>query len=145
MGWFMAEENQGVRWEHVKELRRYPELVWLDKHEWVPLLTINVVCYLIGGFPGWVWGSNVSTLVLCHATFALNSITHRFGGRKYDTADNSTNSLSIALVTFGEGWHNNHHHRPWRARLGDRPAEVDISWWGLVALERIGLVKDLKR
>jgi stearoyl-CoA desaturase (delta-9 desaturase) len=146
MGWFMIAENQETRWEYVKDFRRFPELVWLDKYEWVPLIGLNVLCYAIGGFAGWVWGCHVSTLLLCHATFGLNSITHSaVGSRRYDTPDDSTNFLPVALATFGEGWHNNHHRHPGRARLGEGLAEVDVTWVCLLALERVGLVKDLHR
>ena len=145
MGWFLAAENQETRWDHVKDFKRYPELVWLDRYEWVPILVMVALCWAIGGFAGWVWGANVSTLVLCHATFSLNSVTHRFGGRRYDTDDDSTNLLPVALLTFGEGWHNNHHRFPSRARLGEGALEVDISWWGLLLLERLGGVRDLRR
>ena len=143
--WFCARENQETREDLIKDYAKYPELVWLDRHEWVPVATLVVLCYSLLGFAGWVWGAHISTVCLYHATFSLNSVTHRFGPRRYDLDDASTNLGVVALVTFGEGWHNNHHKYPGRARLGDGPREIDVSWWGIVLLEKLGLVWGVRR
>jgi len=145
IGWFHRNVYQEPLWDYVREWLRFPELVWIHRHEAVPLVAINLICFAAGGFPGWVWGANVSTVLLCHATFALNSVTHlpALGSRRYDTPDDSTNFLPVALATFGEGWHNNHHRSPARARLGETAGELDVSWWGLLAFDRLGLVSDL--
>jgi len=143
--WFATVDNQPVRMELMRDFSSYPELVWLDRHEWFPLAVFVVFCYAVGGFAGWVWGANVSSVVLCHATFALNSITHRFGRRRYSISDHSTNVLPIALLTFGEGWHNNHHRWPGKARLGEGAREPDISYWGIWLMEKLGLVWGVRR
>jgi stearoyl-CoA desaturase (delta-9 desaturase) len=143
--WFVDAENQATRTELMRDFAAVPELRWLERNELVPILVLVVLCYAFGGFAGWVWAANVSTVALCHVTFALNSVSHRFGPRRYATKDRSTNLLSIALVTFGEGWHNNHHRWPGRARLGEGRREIDLSWWGLAAMERVGLIWNVRR
>ena len=143
--WFMARGNQPTRRELIKDFARYPELRFLDRHEWVPVLALIALCLAVGGFPGWVWGANVSTVLLCHSVFSINSISHRWGRRRYDVLDDSTNNFAVGLWAFGEGWHNNHHRWPARARLGERWWEVDLSWYGLWVLEKLGLVWDVRR
>ncbi|HET7662267.1 MAG TPA: acyl-CoA desaturase, partial [Rhodanobacteraceae bacterium] len=91
-----------------------------------------------------VWGFFVSTVVLFHMSVSINSLAHRFGTRRFDTRDDSRNNALLALITFGEGWHNNHHFFPGTARQGFRWWEIDITWYGLCLLERLGLVRDLK-
>lgn len=143
--WFMAQSMQATDEERIKEFKKYPELVWLDRHDWFPILFFVVFCYAVGGFPGWVWGANVSTLVLCHCVFSINSFSHRFGKRRYDLPDTSTNNFAVAIASFGEGWHNNHHQWPHRARLGETLGEIDISWYGIWVLEKLGIVWDVRR
>jgi stearoyl-CoA desaturase (Delta-9 desaturase) len=91
-----------------------------------------------------VWGFFVSTVVLFHASVTINSLAHRFGTRRFDTADNSRNNGWLALITFGEGWHNNHHYCPSTARQGFRWWEIDLTWYLLKGLALLGLVRDLK-
>ena len=91
-----------------------------------------------------VWGFFVSTVVLFHATVTINSLAHRWGRRRYATRDDSRNNPWLALITFGEGWHNNHHFFPGSARQGFRWWEVDLTWYGLRTLQLFGLVRDLK-
>lgn len=158
MGWFMARGNQATRRELIPDLTRFPELVWLDRNELAPILVFVAVCFgvgaggaalagtpvLAGGFAAWVWGANVSSVLLCHSIFSLNSVSHAIGSRRYDVGDRSTNQPLVALATFGEGWHNNHHRWPGRAYLGEGWREVDISWYGLRLLAALGLVSDLR-
>lgn len=143
--WFMAKRNQETNYDLIKDFARYPELVWLNKHEWVPVAVLVGLCFWIGGFAGWVWGANVSTLVLCHVTFSLNSVTHTFGKPDHEVDDDSTNLLPVAVATFGEGWHNNHHRFPARAKLGEKIWQIDISWYGILLLEKLHLVRDVRR
>ena len=91
-----------------------------------------------------VWGFCISTVVLFHATATINSLAHRFGRRRFPTRDDSRNNPWLALLTFGEGWHNNHHFYPGSARQGFRWWEVDLTWYGLRVLSALGLVWDLK-
>ena len=91
-----------------------------------------------------IWGFFVSTVVLFHATVTINSLAHRWGRQRFDTRDDSRNNLWLALITFGEGWHNNHHFFPGSARQGFRWWEIDLTWYGLRAMQALGLVRDLK-
>ena len=91
-----------------------------------------------------VWGFFISTVVLLHATFFINSLAHVFGSKRFKTSDDSRNSLLLALITLGEGWHNNHHHYPASARQGFRWWEIDLTWYGLRLMQAVGLVHSLK-
>lgn len=157
LGWFMARENFAARHELVKALARVPELRFIDR--WDALVPALLVLLLWGAgtlaaqfAPGLetsgaqlvVWGFCVSTVALYHATFSINSLAHRFGSRRYATRDASRNNLWLALLTFGEGWHNNHHHYPAAARQGFYWWEIDLTYAGLRLLERIGVISDLK-
>ena len=157
VGWLLARENYRTRLEEVRDLARFPELRFLDRFDaLVPLASI-AASYALGaalarfapdlGTDGpqmLVWGFVVSTVALYHGTFAINSIAHRFGTRPYATRDQSRNNALLALLTLGEGWHNNHHRYPGAARQGFRWWELDLSWLGLRALAALGLVWDLK-
>ena len=145
MLWFVGRRNQETRRELVEDWAKYPELTWLDRHEWVPVVTFIGICFAYGGFAGWVWGANVSTVLLCHATFSLNSVTHIWGPAAYEIDDDSTNLLPVAVATFGEGWHNNHHRFPGRARIGETVWQIDISWYGIWVLEKLRIVHNAKR
>ncbi len=128
----------------VPDLARFPELRWLDRHAWVPLAAYGLACAIIGGLPGFVWGFVLSTLAVFHATMLINSAAHLWGSRRYETPDRSRNSALLALLTFGEGWHNNHHHYVSSARQGFFWWEVDLSYYSLRALAWPGLVWDLR-
>jgi len=143
-GWFMARENFAPRDELVRSLARFPELRFLDRWDaLVPVLLVAAL-WIAGGAELVVWGFCVSTAALYHATFCINSLAHRYGSRRYATRDASRNNWWLALLTFGEGWHNNHHHYPASARQGFYWWEVDLTWWGLRALAACGLIRDLK-
>ncbi len=145
MLWFVGKDNQPTRSELMEDFSKYPELRFLDRFEWIPVLALVGITWWIGGFAGWVWGANVSTLLLCHATFSLNSVTHIWGPAKHKVDDDSTNLFPVALASFGEGWHNNHHRFPGRARIGEAFWQIDISWYGIWLLERVRVVSDVKR
>ncbi|HEX6882942.1 MAG TPA: acyl-CoA desaturase [Planctomycetota bacterium] len=156
VGWLLARENYRTRIEEVRDLARFPELCFLDRFDaLVPLASIAAF-YALGTAlehlaPGLgtdgpqmlVWGFVVSTVALYHCTFAINSIAHRFGSQPYETRDQSRNNALLALLTLGEGWHNNHHRYPGAARQGFRRRELDLSWYGLRVLAALGLVWDL--
>ena len=159
MGWFMARGNQATRTELIADFTEFPELVWLDKHEIVPILIFVLTCLAAGATWGWLtgeevatsavawwaWGANLSSVLVCHSVFSLNSISHSLGSRRYATDDLSTNNPVVALATFGEGWHNNHHRWPGRAFLGERLWEIDISWYGIKLMRTLGIVHDVRR
>ncbi|MCP4952131.1 MAG: acyl-CoA desaturase [Proteobacteria bacterium] len=155
--WFLTRDAFPIRWKQVKDLKRCRELVVLERLDWVPLMALGVFCFLIGewvqaSYPsletnGWqtlVWGFFISTTALYHATYTINSLAHRYGHRRFDTPDHSRNNFLLALLTLGEGWHNNHHRYPGAARQGFYWWEVDLSYMGLRVLETLGLVWNLR-
>jgi len=154
-GWFLAGENFRARSDLVPDLARFPELRWLDRYDAAVPAVLALALYALGaGLEGAgvatsgaqlvVWGFCVSTVALYHATFTINSLAHRFGSRRYATRDESRNSWWLALLTFGEGWHNNHHHFPGAARQGFYWWEVDLTYYGLRLLALLGVVRDLR-
>ena len=144
VGWFMSSRNDATKLERVRDLARYPELRWLDRYHLVPVVGYAAALWAAGGVPFLLWGYFVSTVLLWHGTFLVNSLAHVVGRRRYDTADASRNSLLIALVTLGEGWHNNHHHYQSTANQGWFWWEIDVTYYALRALASLGVVRDLR-
>jgi stearoyl-CoA desaturase (Delta-9 desaturase) len=157
MGWFLTTNGFRTDWKRIPDLARYPELRWLDRFDILVPVVLATGLFLIGvcikhlaphtGVSGGqllVWGFFVSTVVLFHATVTINSLAHRFGTRRFDTRDDSRNNFWLALLTFGEGWHNNHHFCPGSVRQGFRWWELDLTYYGLRLLELLGLVYGLK-
>jgi len=146
VGWILCDKYGSVDYdEKISDFAKYPELRFVDKYNLVGPWLLAIGCYLLAGWAGLVVGFFWSTVLLWHATFTVNSLAHVVGWRRYATADTSRNSLLIALYTGGEGWHNNHHYRPSSARQGFYWWEVDTSYYGLRALNLVGLVHDLRR
>lgn len=145
VGWVLSPEYDEYDQDQIRDLTKYPELVWLGKYYCIPPIILALACVLFHGLMGLVWGFFISTVILYHTTFAINSMCHMFGSRRYETGESSKNSLWLALVTLGEGWHNNHHHYPLSARQGFFWWEIDISYYILLGLEKIGLVWDIQR
>ena len=129
---------------NVRDLTRYPELRWVDAHDWVPLLAYATMCFAVAGVPGLVWGFSVSTLAVFHATMLINSAAHLWGSRRYATADRSRNNPILAVLTFGEGWHNNHHHYMSAARQGFFWWEIDVTYYVLRALSSLRIIWSLR-
>jgi stearoyl-CoA desaturase (delta-9 desaturase) len=154
VGWFLTARNFATDHDAVKDLGRYPELRWLDRYDIAVPVAFAAALTAFGAWLGpaqgtsgaqmLVWGFFVSTVVLFHATVTINSLAHRFGRRRYATRDDSRNNWLLALLTFGEGWHNNHHHFPGAARQGVAWWELDLTWYLLRAMAALGLVWDLK-
>ncbi len=143
-GWFLSRANFATRRELVPDLARFPELRLLDRFDVLVPVLLGAGLYAAGGLEFVVWGFCVSTVALWHATFTINSLAHSYGKRRYATRDESRNNVWLALLTFGEGWHNNHHHFPGAARQGFFWWEVDLSWYVLRALATLGIVWELK-
>ncbi|MBD9369711.1 acyl-CoA desaturase [Xanthomonas sp. XNM01] len=157
VGWFLTRGGFATDWSRIPDLAGYPELRWLDRFDVAVPVLLAAALYALGAAlerfaPGLgtsgpqllVWGFFVSTVVLFHATVTINSLAHRFGSRRFETRDDSRNNLWLALLTFGEGWHNNHHFFPGTARQGFRWWEIDLTWYGLRLLAALRLVHDLK-
>jgi stearoyl-CoA desaturase (delta-9 desaturase) len=130
-------------WDRIKDFAVYPELRWLNRYHLVPPVALAVGLALAGGWWALLWGFLVSNTLLWHGTFCVNSLSHRFGRKRYDTGDESRNSLLIALFTLGEGWHNNHHHYQRSERQGFFWWEIDVTHYVLRALAIVGLVSGL--
>jgi len=145
VGWIMSDDHTETPWKVIQDWARYPELRWLDRNHWVPGILLAVGCFLIGGWTGLVWGFVVSTVLTYHATFAINSVSHLVGRRRYATSDDSRNNFLLALITLGEGWHNNHHHYQSSANQGFFWWEIDISYMIIRLLGLFGLVWDIRR
>ena len=156
MGWFMSKAHFAPRLELVKDLVKFPELRFLDRFDSLVPLLCGVFAYgggeLLKHFaPGLgtngpqmlVWGI-ISSVVLLHSAVTINSIAHVWGRRRYPTTDTSRNSFLLSLLTFGEGWHNNHHYYQASVRQGHHWWQIDVSWYLLVAMSWCGLVWDLK-
>jgi stearoyl-CoA desaturase (Delta-9 desaturase) len=144
VGWIFARQHDTVDPMKVADFARYPELMLLHKYELVPPVALGGLCLLLGGWSGLVVGFVWSTLLLYHATFCINSLAHVRGSRRYLTGDDSRNNWLLALLTWGEGWHNNHHAYQSSARQGFRWWEIDPTFYVLRALSWIGIVWDLK-
>jgi len=143
-GWIQDPQWQASRPGYVPDLLRYPEIVWLNRWHMVGPVALGAFCVAVGGLSGFVWGFLVSTTLVWHSTYTINSLTHRFGRRRFETGDSSRNSLLLALLTLGEGWHNNHHRYQAATRNGFYWWQVDITYYVLKGLERLGLVWDLR-
>lgn len=144
LGWIFTDKHRNTNLDAVPDLARFPELLWLDRHPYFPAVAMALLAFAIAGWSGLVIGFCWSTVVLWHATFSINSIAHVIGRKRYLTGDQSRNNWWLALLTFGEGWHNNHHHFQSAARQGFHWYEIDFSYYTLLALSRLGLVWDLQ-
>ena len=145
VGWILTDEHTSTPWESIPDWAEYRELRILDRLHWVPGVCLGVACFLLAGWSGLVWGFLVSTILLYHGTFTINSLSHLFGQRRYATPDDSRNNFFLALITLGEGWHNNHHHYQSSANQGFFWWEIDISYYILRTFALFGLVWDLRK
>ena len=144
MGWILSRRLEGTDLDRVRDLAKFPELRWLDRYWYVIVVAVGVATFALGGMFALVWAFAVSLVLTWHGTFTINSLSHVFGSQRYATGDDSRNNLGLALITLGEGWHNNHHHYQVAARQGFRWWEIDLTWYGLRALQALGLVRGLK-
>lgn len=157
MGWIICKGNFRTNIEQVRDLAKFPELVFLDRFDTLVPILFAASTYGFGALLGsWfpdlgtsgpqmlVWAFFISTVVLFHGTCTINSLAHVFGRRRYQTTDHSRNSFLLALVTLGEGWHNNHHHFPAATRQGFFWWELDITYYGLKLMSWLGIVRDLR-
>jgi stearoyl-CoA desaturase (delta-9 desaturase) len=156
-GWFLSRDSQRTEWKLITNLSKYPELRFLNRYYSLPPIMLAASAFLLGaaleryapglGTSSWqmlVWAFFISTVVLYHGTFTVNSLAHIFGKRRFATNDNSRNNWFVALITLGEGWHNNHHYYSSSERQGFYWWEVDVSHYTLRALSWLGIVWDLR-
>ncbi|MEZ6015305.1 MAG: acyl-CoA desaturase [Planctomycetota bacterium] len=157
VGWVLSREHFGTKIERVKDLARFPELRFLDRFDIFVPTSLGIGMFFFGwileayapslGTTKWqmlIWGFVISTVALYHATFTINSLSHLWGFRRFPTRDTSRNNPLLALITLGEGWHNNHHFYPGSVRQGFRWYEYDLSFYALKFLSFFGLVWDLR-
>jgi stearoyl-CoA desaturase (delta-9 desaturase) len=144
VGWIFARSHWHTEFAQVPDLARHWELRWLDRLELAPAVLLGAFCFLVAGWPGLVVGFLWSTVLVYHATFCINSLAHVRGSKRYVTGDDSRNNPLLAVLTMGEGWHNNHHAYPSSARQGFRWWEVDVTYYILLLLARLGIVRKLK-
>lgn len=155
--WFLKKGHFSLRQNRIKDMMKYPELVMLERIDWLPFVGLAFACFALGellnstmpalqtsGLQLLVWGFFVSTIILYHATYTINSLCHRYGRRRFNTKDDSRNNFLLALLTMGEGWHNNHHRYPASTRQGFFWWEIDLSYIGLWLLSRVGLVSSMR-
>jgi stearoyl-CoA desaturase (delta-9 desaturase) len=157
IGWLTSRANFPTQYKYVQEWARFPELRWLNRFDTTVPILLAICLFILGailevvapgletnGFQMLVWGFFISSVVLLHGTVTINSFDHMFGSRRYDTSDTSRNNALLALITLGEGWHNNHHHYAVSARQGFYWWEIDITYYLLVCLSWLGIVRDLR-
>ncbi|HEY4740078.1 MAG TPA: fatty acid desaturase [Candidatus Acidoferrales bacterium] len=148
MGWILVGKSMhhdtSTLARYVPDLAKDKFYVWITKYHYVPLIAVGVILLTVGGWPIVLWGIFLRTVVGLQTTWLVNSATHSWGTRRYKTRDMSTNSLWVALLTWGEGWHNNHHAHPTSARHGLKWYEIDFNWYGIWILNKLGLARDLR-
>ena len=145
IGWILSDRYEATHSDGIKDFSKYPELTWLNRYSSLPGVLLAIGCLLVMGWQGLVWGFFISTVLLYHGTFVINSLCHMFGRVRYKTPDTSRNSMVLALITLGEGWHNNHHHYATSARMGFFWWEIDVSYYALSLLSLFGIVWDMKK
>lgn len=157
MGWITCDYSFKTRYENIKDFAKFPELVFLNRFDMIAPVLTGVIVFFIGYFLGiffpqlgtngsqlLIWGFFISSTVLFHCTVFINSLAHVWGNRRFNTTDTSRNNFFLALVTLGEGWHNNHHYYPATARQGFYWWEIDITYYILKTLSFMGIIYDLK-
>lgn len=157
MGWFTCDAGFVMDARRVKDWMRFPELRFLNRFDFIVPALAAISIYGLGellaataphlgtnGLQLLVWGFFISTVVLFHATVSINSLSHVWGKRRFNTPDDSRNNGWLALITLGEGWHNNHHRWPQTVRQGFRWYEIDVTWYGLWLMSKLGIIWDMK-
>ncbi len=155
--WFLMKKNFQVKSKHVQDLKQFPELNFIDRYDIVFPILLATFLFILGGYlesayPDLntsagqllIWGYFISTVMLSHVTYCINSLAHMFGFRTYATNDDSRNNFVLAIFTLGEGWHNNHHCSPGSVKQGFKWWQLDFSYYGLYIMSKLGLVWDLK-
>ncbi len=157
MGWFTSREAFATNVKAVPDLAKFPELRFLDRFDILVPVLLGVGLFGLGwGLERWapslgtgawqmlVWGFFISTIAVYHATYTINSLSHLVGTRRFETADSSRNNFWLALITLGEGWHNNHHFNPGSVRQGFYWWEIDVTYYVLLGMSKLGLIWDLR-
>jgi stearoyl-CoA desaturase (delta-9 desaturase) len=148
VGWILWGEanhsNTKLMSKYAPDLAKHRFYVWLNNYHWVPTVILSAALYAFGGLPVFLWAVCMRIVVGLHATWLVNSATHMWGSRRFDTKDDSRNNWWVALMTFGEGWHNNHHAHPTSARHGLAWYEFDPSWIQISLLKWLGIASNIR-
>jgi stearoyl-CoA desaturase (delta-9 desaturase) len=144
MGWIFDPKTQGYNAKKIADFGKYPELRFLDKYHWIPTLSVAITIFALGGISALVWGYMFTLLCLYQASYCVNSLAHVYGSRRFETTDHSRNNVWLAIITLGEGWHNNHHHCKSSCRQGYKWWEIDMTFYLLTILSWVGIVKDIR-
>ena len=149
MGWIFEPKSQGYNPKKIADFSKFPELVFLNKYYWLPTLFMAVLIgglglYITGSLAPLMWGYFFTLFCLYQASYTINSLAHVYGSRRFDTTDDSRNNFFLAIITLGEGWHNNHHHCKSSCRQGYKWYEIDMTFYVLTVLSWIGIVKDIR-
>lgn len=144
VGWIISDAFDATEYHRIRDFAKFRELRWLNRWPLVPPIALAVSLFLIGGWRALLYGFFISTVLLWHGSFTVNSLAHVFGKRRYETTDTSRNSLLLALITMGEGWHNNHHRYMASARQGFFWWEIDCTYYVLKVLSWFGIVWELR-
>jgi stearoyl-CoA desaturase (delta-9 desaturase) len=144
VGWVLSGANDRPDLSNIHDFARFAELRFLDRFKWLPTLATGVVSALAFGWPGVVWGLGIATTLAFHAPLFVNSAGHLWGSRRFETNDRSRNNALLAAFVFGEGWHNNHHHDPSTAAHGFAWWEIDVTYYAIWSLSKVGLVWDVR-
>jgi stearoyl-CoA desaturase (delta-9 desaturase) len=148
MGWILRgtaqTHDQATLWRYAPDLMKDRFHRFLNQFYYIPVVMSGVLLFVLGGWSVFMWAMFFRIVFNLHSTWLVNSATHLWGTRRFITNDDSTNSWWVALLTFGEGWHNNHHAHPRAARHGLAWYEIDVNWWGIRTLQLLGLAKDIK-
>ena len=149
VGWILRgtaqHHDQATLKRYSADLTKDRYYRWLDRRYWVPLIFVGVGLWVFGGFGMMLWGVFLRVTLGLHSTWLVNSATHLWGKRRFDTIEDSRNSWWVAMLTFGEGWHNNHHAHPTSARHGLKWYEIDLNWYGIRVLQLLGLARGIRR
>jgi stearoyl-CoA desaturase (delta-9 desaturase) len=148
VGWILFGEtnhnNTRMMARYAPDLAKFPFYIWLNNYHWVPIVVLTGILYALGGWEMVLWGICLRIVAGLHATWLVNSATHMVGKRRFNTRDDSRNTWWVAIISFGEGWHNNHHAHPTSARHGLAWYEFDPSWLLIKTLKAFGIARNIK-
>ena len=150
VGWVLSGAHDDFDAQTIADFGKYPELRFLDRYHWICPWALGVLTFLygrmtgLGGYPALVWGFVLSTVLLWHGTFTINSLAHLWGTRRFNTLDRSRNNWFLAFLTLGEGWHNNHHFFQNSCRQGFAWWEIDPTYYLLKMLSWVRVVRNIR-
>ncbi|MCE0724834.1 MULTISPECIES: acyl-CoA desaturase [Legionella] len=158
VGWIFYSDNFKTDYKSVRDFAKYPELLWLNRYDNIVPICLILILFAVGtlleayypdlhtsGMQLVIWGFFISTVALFHATFSINSVSHLWGTQTFQTEDKSRNNFLLALLTMGEGWHNNHHYYPRSTSQGFRWWQIDITYYLLCGLEKIKVIYEINK